>query len=135
MRRPSRRTRSSKRRPTPSKPNKQNIGLVAWRKAAALVTLARKPTRAAAAARRTGLLGTRHEARLPWKLAKHAQKIKSIPPPPKRASYPPLAVEREKDPEDPTRIYWDMTFVFPVKKEKKDDAEEPKSDFQRPWET
>ncbi|CAH0369889.1 unnamed protein product [Pelagomonas calceolata] len=101
-----------------------------WRKAAALVTFGKKadeppppPVEPVSSVR-----GTKPDF---WKLAKHAQKIKSIPPSPKRASYPPLAQEQQKDPEDPTRIYWDMTFVFPVKKEKKDDAEEPKSDFQQ----
>lgn len=29
-------------------------------------------------------------------------------------SFPSLAEEASKDPEDPNRVYWDMTFVFPV---------------------
>ena len=90
-----------------------------WRKAAALVTFGGRkadeppppPPEPISSVR-----GTKPDF---WKLAKHAQRIKSIPPSPKKQSYPPLAVEREKDPEDPTRIYWDMTFVFPVKKKRK----------------
>ena len=97
-----------------------------WRKAAALVTFGKKadeppppPVEPVSSVR-----GTKPDF---WKLAKAAQKIKSIPPSPKRQSYLPLAQEQQKDPEDPTRIYWDMTFVFPVKKEKKDD-DEPKAE-------
>ena len=100
-----------------------------WRKAAALVTFGKTadeppppPPEPISSVR-----GTKPNF---WKLAKHAQRIKSIPPSPKKTTYLPLAQEQQKDPEDPTRIYWDMTFVFPVKKEKKD-AEEPKSDFQQ----
>ena len=101
-----------------------------WRKAAALVTFGKKadePPPPPPPEPVSSVRGTKPDF---WKLAKTAQKIKSIPPSPKRQSYPPLAQEQQKDPEDPTRIYWDMTFVFPVKKEKKDDADEPKSDFQ-----
>ena len=34
-------------------------------------------------------------------------------------SFPTLAEERAKDPEDPGRIYWDMAFVFPAEPKKR----------------
>ena len=61
-----------------------------WRKAAALVTFGKKadeppppPPEPVSSVR-----GTKPDF---WKLAKHAQKIKSIPPSPKKTTYLPLA--------------------------------------------
>ena len=34
-------------------------------------------------------------------------------------SFPTLAEERAKDPEDPGRLYWDMAFVFPAEPKKR----------------
>ena len=71
-----------------------------WRKAAALVTFGKKadeppppPVEPVSSVR-----GTKPDF---WKLAKHAQKIKSIPPSPKRASYPPLAQSNRRTPRTP----------------------------------